>query len=175
MKKLLSCTKTAVILLLAALLCLGALAFILARPISYGMSYHTESTTNGITFEGTLIFDPDGTMLVKNPNFDMETKYRYYYKDGYVFTLLAQTDEEYDAEVAYINENFESALKTPFYSAKIDAFKQVAEEISGYAMIYTCQTAINLTIALGAISLALAILTVTSFILGKKARSLKQD
>ena len=61
---------------------------------------------------------------------NQEMKSRYYYKDGYVFFTLAQTDEGYKKEIISINENFDEAIKTPFYADKINSF-QLETYISG--------------------------------------------
>ena len=70
MKNILSCTKTAVILLLVTVLFLGFYAYMLTRPISYGMSYSNKAVYDGKTFKGNLTFYPDGKMVNKNTNFD---------------------------------------------------------------------------------------------------------
>lgn len=171
MKNILSYKKTAIILLLVTVLFLGFYAYMLARPISYGMSYHNEIVYEGLAFEGTIKYYPDGTILNKNTNFDEEMKGYYYYKDGYVFTLMAETDEAYEAEVAYINENFEEAVASPFYAAKINAFRQVDEGLDSYVTTYTCAGAIIFAIVGGVIALALLALTVSSFVLSKKAKA----
>ena len=170
MKKILSCTKTAVILLLVTILALGFYTYMLARPISYAMPYHNEIVYEGVAFKGTLKFYPDGTMRNKNTNFDEEQKNYYYYKDGYIFALMAETDEAYEAEVAYINENFQEAVASPFYAAKINAFRQVAVGLDAYVTTYTCTGAIVFAIAGGVIALALIVLTAFSFVLCKKAK-----
>ena len=159
--------QTAVILLLVTILALGFYTYMLARPISYGMSYHNETVYEGVAFEGTLKFYPDGMMHNKNTNFDEEHQDRYYYKDGYVFNLMAKTDAEYEAEVAYINENFQEAVTSPFYAAKINAFRQISEGPDGYTTTYTCTGAIIFAVAGGVVSLALIVLTVSSFVLCK--------
>ena len=170
MKKILSCTKTAVILLLVTVLALGFYTYMLARPISYAMPYHNEIVYEGVAFEGTLRFYPDGTVRNKNTNFDEEQNNYYYYKDGYVFALMAETDAEYEAEVAYINENFQEAVAAPFYAAKINAFRQVAVGLDDYVTTYTCTGAIIFAAAGGIVALALIVLTVSSFVLCKKAK-----
>jgi hypothetical protein len=109
-------------------------------------------------------------MLNKNTNFEEEHQECYYYKNGYVFALRAQTDAEKEAEIAYINENFEEAAAAPFYAAKINAFRQIMEGPDGYTTIYTCTGAIVFAAVGGAVALALIGLTVSSFILRKKAK-----
>lgn len=170
MKSFLSHTKTAVVLLLVTVLVLGFYAYLLARPISYGMGYHNETVYEGVAFAGTLKYYPDGLVRNKNTNFKEELTDRYYYKDGYVFTLIAVTDAEYEAEVAYINENFQEAVASPFFAARINAFRQVTVGPDGYATTYTCTGAIILAAAGGVVALALAVLTASSFALCKKAK-----
>ena len=170
MKKMLSCTKTAVILLLVTVLALGFYTYMLARPISYGMRYHNEIVYEGVAFEGTLQFSPNGKVLNNNTNFEEAQEYYYYYKDGYIFSLMAQTDAEYEVEVAYINENFEEAVASPFYAAKINAFKQVAPGLDDYVTTYTCTGAIVFAAAGGVAALALIVLTISSFVLCKKEK-----
>ena len=79
MKKFLACTKTAIIFLLVTVLFLGFYAYMLARPISYGMSYYNETTYDGGVFEGTLRYYPDGTVTNKNSNFNYEELTDYYW------------------------------------------------------------------------------------------------
>ena len=168
MKNVLTNTKTVIILLAVTIISLGFYTYMLARPISYGMGYHNETVYEGEVFEGTLTFRPDGTMIVDNTSYEaMEA--RYYYKDGYVFQTIAQTDEEYEEEVAYINENFEQAIEAPFYSTTTNAFKQVAVGVDGYTMVYICSGAVAFAIAFGIFELLLIALTAVSLILRKKA------
>lgn len=170
MKKILSCTKTAVILLLVTILALCLYIYMLARPISYAMPYHNETVYEGVAFEGTLKFYSNGKALNKNTNFEEVLEDYYYYKDGYIFTLMAKTDAEYEAEVAYINENFQEAIASPFYAAKINAFRQTNIGPDGYNTTYTCTGAIIIAVAGGVVALALIVLTISSFALCKKAK-----
>ena len=96
MKNILSCTKTALILLVATIILLVASVYMIVRPISYGFGYHNETVYENTVFKGTIKFYPDGTMSVGNANFDEEMMFRYYYKDGYVFSTVAETEEEYE-------------------------------------------------------------------------------
>ena len=64
--------------------------YMIARPVSYGMKYHTEYEYEGVAFEGTLIFNADGSMVNLNTNFSEELISRYYYKDGYIFLILSE-------------------------------------------------------------------------------------
>ena len=169
MKNILSRTVTAVILLIVTVISIGFYTYMLARPISYGMSYYNETVYDGGVFEGTMKFRADKTMVNKNTNFVEVLKSRYYYKDGYVFYTLAQTDEEYAEEVEWINANFDEAIKTAFYADEINAFKVIASEGDGYETVYTCKPAITFAIVGGVVSLLLIGLTAVSFILrGKK-------
>ena len=168
MKNMLSYAKTAIILLLVAVLFLGFYGYMLARPISYGMNYHNETVYEGVAFEGDLKFSPDGKVISKNTNFDEPFEMYYYYKDGYIFNLVATTDEEYEAEIAYINENFDEAVASPFYAVKTNAFKQVAAGMDEDATTYTCIGAIVFAVAGGVAALALIALTVSSFALSKR-------
>ena len=173
MKKLLSNKKTSIILAVITVVVLAFYIYMLARPISYGMTYHNEMVYAGQTFEGIMKFKSDNTVLNDNTNFDEEITSRYYYKNGYVFFTLAETDEEYEEEIAMIDENFDEAVESPFYAAKINAFKQTYAGPDGYTTIYTCKGAIIFAIAGGVVSLALIALTASSLILSKKAKSEK--
>lgn len=165
MKNILSNLKTAVILLIVTIISLGFYAYMLARPISYGMDYHNETVYEGGTFEGTMKFYSDGTMVNCNTNFNEEIKSRYYYKNCYVFYTLAETDEEYKEETASINENFDEAIKAPFYADEINAFNLVASEGDGYSIIYTCMPAIIIAVVGGVAELILIGLVCASLIL----------
>lgn len=168
MKNILLSKKTTIILLIVAILSLGLYSYMLLRPISYGMSYQNETVYDGGTFVGTMEFLPDGTMINRNTNFDEEMESRYYYKNGYVFFTMAQTDEEYEKEIASINENFDEAIKKPFYADKINAFKLVVSEDDGFSVVYKCRSAVVFAIAGGAVELLLIAITCVSFYLRKK-------
>ena len=170
MKNILSKTKTAIILLIVTVLLLGSYVYIVASPVTYGMKYRNETVYEGEVFKGSLKYSPDGKVVGENTNFDEPFEMYYYYKDGYVFNLMAKNDEEYEAEVAYINENFDEAVATPFYATKINAFKQYAAGLDKDVTTYTCTAAIIFAIAGGVFALALAALTVSSFVLSKKAK-----
>lgn len=171
MKKILSCTKILIALLVITVISLGFYAYMLVRPISYGMSYHNETPYEGGVFEGTMKFNADGSMINRNTNFKEEMKSRYYYSNGYVFFTMAQTDEEYEKEVMQINENFDKAINTPFYADKINAFKLVAAEADGYSTVYTCKSAIVFAIVGSIVELLLITLATSAFILSKKTKS----
>ena len=81
---------------------------------------------------------------------------------------MAQTDAAKESEIAYINENFDEAVASPFYAAKINAFRQTNVGPDGYATTYTCTGAIIFAIAFGILELALIGFTCASFILCKK-------
>ena len=107
-------------------------------------------------------------MITSNTNFEEELESRYYYKDGYVFFTMAETDEAYDGEVDYINKNFDEAKGMPFYADEINAFRLVATEGDGYITVYTCTSAIVFAIIGGIAIAALIGATFVSFILFKK-------
>ena len=171
MKNILSKTKTAIILLIVTVLLLGSYVYLLTCPIAYGMEYRNESVYEGEVFKGSLKYSPDGKVISENTNFDEPFEMYYYYKDGYVFNLMAETDEEYEAEVAYINENFKEASSTPFYAVKTNAFKQVAVGMDEDATTYTCIGAIIFATVGGIDCLLLIALTAYSFALSKKAKN----
>ena len=173
MKNILSKTKTSIMLLIATVLLLGSYVYLLTCPIAYGMEYRNESAYEGEVFKGSLKYSPDGKVISENTNFDEPLEMYYYYKDGYIFNLMATNDEEYEAEVAYINENFDEASSTPFYAFKTNAFKQVAVGMDEDATTYTCIGAIVFAVAGGVVILALIALTGSSFALSKKAKMKK--
>ena len=170
MKKILSQVKTAIILLCITVLLVGSYVCIIASPVTYGMKYRNESVYEGEVFKGSLKYSPDGKVISENTNFDEPLEMYYYYKDGYLFTLMAETDEEYEAEVAYINENFDEASSTPFYAFKTNAFKQVAVGTDADVTTYTCIGAIIFAIVGGIDRLLLIALTAYSFVLSKKEK-----
>ena len=173
MKNILSKTKTAIILLIVTVLLLGSYVYIIASPVTYGMKYRNETVYEGEVFKGSLKYSPDGKVVGENTNFDEPFEMYYYYKDGYVFNLMAKNDEEYEAEVAYINENFDEAVASPFYAVMTNAFKQVAAGMDEDATTYTCTGAIVFAVAGGVVVLALIALTGSSFSLSKKAKGKK--
>ena len=171
MKKFLSKTKTAIILLIVTVLLLGSYVYIIASPVTYGMKYRNETVYEGEVFKGSLKYSPDGKVISENTNFDEPFEMYYYYKDGYVFNLMATNDEEYEAEVAYINENFDEAVASPFYAVKTNAFKQIAVGMDEDATTYTCIGAIIFAIVGGIDRLLLIALTAYSFVLSQKAKN----
>ena len=171
MKNILSCKKTSIILFIITIISIGLYTYMIARPVSYGMAYHNETAYEGGTFEGTMKFHADGTMVNSNTNFNQEMQSRYYYKDGYVFFTLAQTDEEYKKEIASINENFDEAIKMPFYADEINSFQLIATEGDGFTTVYTCKPAIVFAVVGGVVELALIALTFAAVLLSKKKRA----
>ncbi len=163
MKNVLSCKKIAVVLLIITVLSVAFYAYMLARPISYGMAYHNESAYEGRVFEGTMRFYADKTMVNRNTNFENEMNSRYYYKSGYVFFTQAKSDEGYENEVAAINKNFDEAIKIPFYADKINAFRLVMPEGDSFETVYTCTSAIVFAAFGGVILFGLVGLTLFSF------------
>ena len=170
MKKLLSNVKTVIVLFAVAILLLGFYVYMIARPISYNMPYHNSTVYEGETFEGDIEFYTDSMMSTKNTTFDEECKSYYYYKDGYVFFLMAENEEDYQEEVSYIDENFEIAIDVPFYASKVNAFKLVSIGPDGYTMVYTCTPAIVFAIVVGLVELALIGVSVIALILYKKEK-----
>jgi hypothetical protein len=170
MKNFLSCIRTVVILFIVTILSLGFYTFVLARPISYGMSYYNNTVYENEEFEGRMKFYSDSTMLNKNSTFNDEFESYYYYKNGYIFNTAALTDEAYEKEVEYINNNFEIAVKTPFYANKINAFKMTTDGAGDYALVYTCKGAVVFAIVGGIVELAVIGFAVASVILYKKSK-----
>lgn len=162
--------KIAVICLVVAVLVLAINIYLIARPISYEWGYYAEDEYQGVQFGGAMKFNPDGTMVLRNSNYGREMKSYYYYKDGYIFFTVAETDEAYEEEVAYINENFEEALNTPFYADKINAFRLTADGPDGYTIVYTCTQAIIFVSIGGVIELVLIGLACAKLIASKKAK-----
>ena len=171
MKKILSGTKTAIILLIATVLLAGSYVYLLTCPIAYGMKYRNETVYEGQSFEGSLKYTADGKVISENTNFEEPLEMYYYYKDGYVFHLMAKNDAEYETEVAYINGNFDEAVATPFYASKTSAFKQVAVGLDEDVTTYTCMGAIIFAVIGGIDRLLLIALTAYSFTLSKKAKN----
>ena len=171
MKNILSKTKTAIILLIVTVLLVGSYVCIIANPVTYGTKYRNETVYEGEVFKGSLKYSPNGKVISENANFDEPLELYYYYKDGYVFNLSATNDEEYEAEVAYINENFDEAVALPFYAFETNAFKQVAVGTDADVTTYTCMGAIIFAIFGGIDRILLIALTAYSFVLSKKAKN----
>lgn len=154
MKKIMLCRKK-VLILVAAIVLLVIGIYGMTRPIFYGASYYHASFYDGNDFNGTMKFYTDNTVVIRNTNFDEEIKSFYYYKNGYVFFCSAQTEEEYKAEVAVIDADFEKAVNSPFYASKINVFKLTSEGPDGYKSIYLCQNSMMMAVVCGAIELTL--------------------
>ena len=173
MNKILSNIKTVITLLAATTILFGFYIYMIARPISYWMQYHTEYEYEGVLFEGTLMFNSDGSMVNSNTNFDEELISFYYYKDGYIFFTMAETDFDYEKEVEWINSNFEEAInpiEMPFYASKVNAFRLQSEGPDGLKVNYDCVNAVIFAVVAGVIELILIGFTCASVILYKKSK-----
>ena len=168
MKNILSSTKTVVILLIVAIISLSFYTYMLVRPISYGMRYINETENNGQVFISTMIFQPDGTVININTNYDEPKESFYYYKNGYLFLITATTEEGYNEEIAYIDNNFDEAIATPFYASKINAFNIVYEGFWGYDSVFICDSAKIFAVVGGVVELIVIALTTISAILWKR-------
>jgi hypothetical protein len=169
MKKFLSNKKTAIALFVVTLLFLGFYAYMLARPVSYGMAYSNSSVYEGETFHGELKFSTNAIMLTKNNSYPQGDESFYYYKNGRVFFLMATTKAEYKEEVSQINADFEGAVEN-YFSAKMNAFRVVASAPDGFEMAYVCKPAITFAAVGGVVALALLGGSVVSFLLYKKTK-----
>ena len=167
-KKIFTSAKTVIAVAAIAILFLAFYVYMLARPISYGMEYYGENTYEDSVFKGSYVFNSDDTMIIENTNFDEPMEYRYYYKDGYYFNLIAQTEDEIAAEIADINNNFEEAVNTAFYATKINAFRSVSVGPDGTESVSVCNGAVAFTIFCGFLELALIGFAVLLFVLYKK-------
>ena len=168
MNKVRSCRKPAWILVVIAMIVLVVGIYGMTRPMSYGSSYYHASFFEGEDFNGTMTFYSDNTMVIRNTNFDGEYKPFYYYKNGYIFFPLAQTEAEYQEEVAAINADFEGAVSAPFYASKINAFRLSSEGPDGYKSVYICQLPVMMLVVWCAIELVLLGFAVATVIRGKK-------
>ena len=179
MKKVFSSPKTAIILLLVTVLFLGYYAYMLIRPISYGMNYDIEMVYDGETFKESFKYYSDGRVVCNSSGYNEEMTYYYYYSNGYVFNLIAETEEECQEEIDYINANFDEAVSSPYYATKTNAFCQVDEFMdendANLTYTYTCTGAIIFAIVGGVGALLLVALTVFSFVLFKKAKAKEMD
>ena len=169
MNKMKSSRKTVPILAIAAIVLLVVGIYAMTRPISYGADYYHASFYEGDDFHGTMTFYDDNTVVVCNTNLDEEMKFFYYYKNGYVFLILAETEEGYKEEVAAIDGDFEGAVNTPFYASKINAFRNASEGLDDYKTVYLCQSAIMMAVVWGAIELVLIGFAIRSVSRGKKS------
>jgi hypothetical protein len=155
MNKVKSNRRTALIIATVAIAFLFVGIYGLTRPISYGLNYYHATFYEGEDFSGTMTFYSDNTMFVRNTTLGDDTKFLYYHKNGYVFLLLSETQEEYENEVAAIDEDFEGAVNSPFYASKINAFRCVSEGPDGYRSVYLCQSSLLMALLWGAIELIL--------------------
>ena len=124
-------------------------------PMAYGASYYHASFYEGVDFNGTMVFYSDNTMVVRNTNFDEELTLLYYYKDGYIFFPVGETQEEHEKEVAFINENFEEAVNAPFYASRINPLRLYSDGPDGHRTVYLCLSSIMMLIPLAAIEVLL--------------------
>ena len=170
MNKTRACRTTALILAVVSIVLLVVGIYGMTRPMSYGSNYYHAAFYEGEDFNGTMTFYSDNTMVIRNTNFDEEIKSYYYYKDGYIFFIFAQTEAEYQEEVAAINADFEGAVNTPFYASKINAFRLSSEGLDDYKSVYICQPSIMMLVAWCAMELALIGFAIASVIRGKKER-----
>lgn len=168
MNKMRSCRITALILAVVVIALLAVGIYGMTRPMSYGSDYYHAAFYEGEDFNGTMAFYSDNTMVIRNTNFDEDYKSYYYYKNGYVFFTLAQTEAEYQEEVAAINADFEGAVNAPFYASKINPFKLSSEGPDGFTSVYICQSAVMMAVVWCAIELALIGFAIASVIRGKK-------
>ena len=175
MNKKRSCCITALILAVIAILLLVVGIYGITRPMSYRSDYYHAVFFEGEVFNGTMTFHKDNTMVVSNTNFDEEFQLFYYYKNGYSFFLLGETQEEREAEVAAIDADFEGALNTPFYASKINPFRLSSEGPDGYTSIYICQSAVMMAVVWCAIELALIGFAIASVIREKKKKCKAYD
>ena len=168
MNKMRSCRITALILAVAALALLVVGVYGMTRPMSYGSDYYHAAFYEGEDFNGTMAFYPDNTMVIRNTNFEEDIKLFYYYKNGYVFFGMSQTEAEFQEEVAAIDADFEGAVNTPFYASEINPFRLSSEGPDGYISVYICQSPVMMAVAWGVVELALIGLAIASVIRGKK-------
>lgn len=168
MKKIILSKITMIVLLVLSVAFLGFYVYMIARPISYEMAYTNSAVYEGETFESETEFYADSTTLTKNSAFKDGVKSYYYYKNGYVFSIVAFTEEGYQEEVEKINADFEGAVNKPFYASKINAFKFEAVGPDGYSLTYTCTPAIVFAIVGGVVELMLIGVTISVFVLSKK-------
>ena len=106
-KKMISGQQKAQIFAVVAIVLLVVGIYGVTRPLSFGSGYYHASFYDDEDFNSTMTFYGDDTMVIRNTNFNEDLQSYYYYKDGYVFFALSTTVEEYQEEVAAINEDFE--------------------------------------------------------------------
>ena len=160
--------RAALILALVAAVLLVAGIYGMTRPMSYGSEYYHASFFEGEDFNGSMTFYADNTMVIRNTNLDEEYKSYYYYKDGYIFFTLAQTEAEYREEVVTIDADFEGAVNAPFYASKVNAFRLSSEGLDDFKSVYVCQPSIMMLVVWCVVELALISIAIASVIRGKK-------
>ena len=161
----------ALILIVIAIIWLVAGIYGMTRPIAYGVNYYHATMYEGDDFNGTMIFHPDNTMVVRNTNFDEDMVFRYYFKDGYVFFPMSDGDAEYASEVEAILADFEGAVSNPFYASKISAFQLSSDGLDDYQSVYICQISIMMAVFWGVIELALVAIALVLLSRSKKETS----
>ena len=159
---------TALMLAAIAIILLVVGIYGMTRPLSYGLSYYHASFFEGEDFNGTITFDSDNTLVVSNTNFDEELKFFYYYRNGYIFFPLGETQEEFEKEVVAINEDFEGAINAPFYASKITPFRLSSEGLDGYKTVYFCKNAMMMAAVWGAVELTLIGFAFSAVVRSKK-------
>ena len=87
---------------------------------------------------------------------------------------MAETEEEYEKEVAAINEDFEAAVNSPFYASKINPFRLSSEGPDGFRSVYLCQSSIMMMVPLVAIELALVVLVIASMNRSRKMKRMSE-
>lgn len=172
MGKVFSSVKTARALLVFTILLLVCSVYLFGRPISYGAPYNITMIYEDEVFQGSARFYSDGRMVNGNSNFDEAMEFRYYYKNGYVFYPMADNQEEYEEDVAYINDHFEEAVNIPFYASKINAFHMVSAGMDGYQSTYICDSAVIAAVICSLMVLTMGGLTVIAF---KKSRNIVEN
>ena len=95
MNKMRSCRIKALIPAVIAIVLLVVVIYGTSSPMSYGCDYYHAAFYEGEDFNGTMVFYPDNTMVIRNTNLDEDYKAYYYYKNGYIFFILVQTEAEY--------------------------------------------------------------------------------
>jgi hypothetical protein len=154
MKKFISNKITMIVLLALSVAFLGFYTYMIARPISYGMAYECSTVYEGTAFEGKLEFSSDSTLLTQNSSFEEGLTSYYFYKNGYIFFTMAETEIDYLKEVENINADFESAINLPFYASEINAFRLISNGPDGYSLTYKCTPAIIFA-TIGGVTLAI--------------------
>lgn len=156
--------------LLAFILLLGSVMYLALRPVSYNMKYYGESNDEYGFFAASRYYTRDNFLFIKNTNFDLPLVDYYYYKDGYVFTLRSETEEQYAKEIEKINSRWEDALKVDFYSDAISAYTLTYIRPDGAKTVYLCKGAIVLTAISAAAALVCAGLSAVYFVRYRKVK-----